>query len=75
MLAHPSPRTLQELEGKERLANALGSPLRANNGLHMATEHPHITRDMPDPAVVGASKKLDYELQAWNGTDSQMSMM
>ena len=55
--------------------NALGSPLKANQGLHMAVEHPIITRDMPDPAVIVASKKLDYELQAWNGTDSQMSML
>jgi hypothetical protein len=74
-LAHPSPRNLQSLEVNERLANALGSPLKANNGLHMAVEHQVITRDMPNALIVASAKKLDYELQGWSVPDSQLSMI
>lgn len=35
------------------IADVLGGSPKANKGLHMAAEHPVITRDMPDPNVIG----------------------
>ena len=54
MLSKPSPRTMQSLREQEEIAEVLGGSPAANRGLHMVAEHEIITKEMPDPNVIGA---------------------
>ena len=47
-----SDRAERHMEQRRAEENALGSPPKANNGLHLSHEHAVITRDMPDPWVI-----------------------
>ena len=60
---------------EEELYKEMVGEKKANNGLHLAAEHTVITRDMPDPALLGAMNrkkntskspdKEEKEPQAW----------
>ena len=56
MLSIPSDRAILALEDSQS-----ESPKKANNGLHMATMHPVITRDMPDPWAQGRDGFSNFE--------------
>ena len=80
MLSQLTPRTVLAMREQEEIADALGGSPQANKGLHLATEHEVITRDMPDPNVLGAigRKKAAQDIQAWESPDrepSQLSMI